>query len=233
MSHRSLAGSVRVRLLTASLGLAALAVTGFGAHVANAAVGSMLDRTQTTTTTQAKGGIAPAAAKKPAPPAKPTAAKLLTVARRQIGVKANAAGGGTKFQNWYAGSKRALETIKRDGGSRDGYRDAPWCGMFVSWVGDQAGARATVGWDAYTVTHAKWFKNNKRWGATPKPGAVVFFSWSGSKSIDSVVHVGFVEKVNGNGTITTIEGNTDGGKVERHIRPTSLVVGYGYPDYAS
>ncbi|WP_344844298.1 hypothetical protein [Nonomuraea dietziae] len=48
------------------------------------------------------------------------------------------------------------------------------------------GARPQVGWDAYTVAHAKWFKSNERWGTTPKPGAVVFFSWSGSKSISSI-----------------------------------------------
>lgn len=130
-------------------------------------------------------------------------------------------------------SQRAAETVKRDGGSRTAYLNAAWCAMFVSWVGEETGARSTVGWDAYTVAHAKWFKNNERWGSSAKPGAVVFFSWSGSKSLDSIQHVGFVLKDNGNGTISTVEGNTGNGKVEERVRPKSQVVGYGYPEYGA
>jgi hypothetical protein len=37
----------------------------------------------------------------------------------------------------------------------------------------------------------------------------------------------------GDGTITTVEGNTGNGKVEQRIRPTSQVVGYGYPQYSA
>ncbi|WP_157245266.1 CHAP domain-containing protein [Nonomuraea typhae] len=164
---------------------------------------------------------------------KPTAAQLLALAKKQIGTSENAKGGGTKFQKWYMDSPRAAETIKRDGGDRQGYLNAAWCAMFVSWVGEEMGARSTVGWDAYTVTYARWFKNNSRWGAAPKPGAVVFFSWKGRKNLDAIQHVGFVIKDNGNGTITTVEGNTGNGKVEERTRPTSQVVGYGYPDYSA
>ncbi len=104
--------------------------------------------------------------------------------------------------------------------------------MFVSWVGEQAGIRPTVGWDAYTVAWARWFKANKRWGQKPKPGAVVYYDWKGGKSIGGIDHMGIVKKVNRDGTITTIEGNTGNGRVERRVRPTSQVVGYGYPVYA-
>ncbi|MGV9310061.1 CHAP domain-containing protein [Nonomuraea sp. NPDC003727] len=161
----------------------------------------------------------------------PSATVVLTEAKKQVGVKENSAGGGTKFQNWYVGSQRARETVVRDGGDVSAYANAPWCAMFVSWVGEMTGARTQVGWDAYTVTHAKWFKANKRWGTAPKPGAVVFFAWDGSKSLDSIDHVGFVEKDNGDGTISTIEGNTGNGAVEQRVRPKSQVVGYGYPSY--
>ncbi|MEV0202518.1 CHAP domain-containing protein [Nonomuraea sp. NPDC050691] len=160
-----------------------------------------------------------------------TAQQVLDLARAQIGTSENAYGGGTKFQKWYASSQRAMETVKRDGGSPREYLNAAWCAMFVSWVGEQTGARPQVGWDAYTVAHARWFAANHRWGSTPKPGAVVFFSWSGSKSIDDINHVGFVVKDNGDGTISTIEGNTGNGRVEARVRPTSQVVGYGYPLY--
>ncbi|MFI9594192.1 CHAP domain-containing protein [Nonomuraea sp. NPDC052265] len=162
-----------------------------------------------------------------------TAAQVLATARAQVGTSEDANGGGTKFQKWYADSQRAAETVARDGGSRQDYLNAAWCSMFVSWVGDQTGARPQVGWDAYTVTHAKWFAANGRWGAEAKPGAVVFFSWSGSKSLSDIQHVGFVVKDNGDGTISTIEGNTGNGKVEERVRPTSQVVGYGYPSYAA
>ncbi|MFI7421888.1 CHAP domain-containing protein [Nonomuraea sp. NPDC049684] len=162
-----------------------------------------------------------------------TAAQVLATARAQVGTSEDANGGGTKFQKWYADSQRAAETVARDGGSRQDYLNAAWCSMFVSWVGEQTGARPQVGWDAYTVTHAKWFAANDRWGTEAKPGAVVFFSWSGSKSLSDIQHVGFVVKDNGDGTISTIEGNTGNGKVEERVRPTSQVVGYGYPSYAA
>ncbi|MEV8638577.1 CHAP domain-containing protein [Streptosporangium sp. NPDC051023] len=163
---------------------------------------------------------------------KVTAQQVLDLAARQIGVSENAQGGGTKFQSWYMSTERAKETTARDGGRIRDYANAPWCAMFVSWVGEHAGIRPTVGWDAYTVTHAKWFKEHDHWGTTPKPGAVVYFDWQGSKDLDGIDHVGFVKKDNGDGTITTIEGNTGNGKVEQRVRPTSQVVGYGYPVYS-
>ncbi|MBB4915529.1 CHAP domain-containing protein [Streptosporangium saharense] len=163
---------------------------------------------------------------------KVSAQQILDIASRQIGVSENAQGGGTKFQSWYMSTERARETTARDGGRIQDYANAPWCAMFVSWVGEQAGIRPTMGWDAYTVTHAKWFKENGHWGTAPKPGAVVYFDWQGSKDIDGIDHVGFVKQDNGNGTITTIEGNTGNGKVEQRVRPTSQVVGYGYPVYS-
>ncbi|QYC42178.1 CHAP domain protein [Nonomuraea coxensis DSM 45129] len=162
-----------------------------------------------------------------------TAQQVLDLARAQVGTSENTAGGGTKFQRWYADSARAGETVVRDGGNRNAYLNAPWCSMFVSWVGEESGARSQVGWDAYTVAHAKWFAANDRWGSEARPGAVVFFSWSGSKSLSAIDHVGFVVKDNGDGTISTIEGNTGNGKVEERVRPTSQVAGYGYPNYAA
>ncbi|WP_327582709.1 CHAP domain-containing protein [Nonomuraea sp. NBC_00507] len=162
-----------------------------------------------------------------------TAAQVLALARSQVGTSENAAGGGTKYQQWYANSQRAAETIARDGGSRADYLNAAWCAMFVSWVGEQTGARPQIGWDAWTVAHAKWFKANNRFGTVAKPGAVVYFSWSGSKDIRDIKHVGFVVKDNQDGTVSTIEGNTGNGKVEERTRPKAHVVGYGYPEYAA
>ncbi|MBG0829911.1 CHAP domain-containing protein [Planomonospora sp. ID67723] len=164
---------------------------------------------------------------------KVSAAQLLAVAEQQIGIRENSSGGGTKFHSWYMSSPRVKETIARDGGNVQGYANAPWCDMFVSWVGEQVGIRPTVGWDAYTVSHAQWFQNNRHWGDTPRPGALVFFDWSRGDSIYGIDHVGFVKHDNGDGTITTIEGNTGNGNVEQRVRPESEVVGYGYPVYSS
>ncbi|GGS48874.1 hypothetical protein GCM10010156_04410 [Planobispora rosea] len=163
---------------------------------------------------------------------KVSAGQLLAIAEQQIGITENAAGGGTKFHSWYMSSPRVQETIARDGGSVNGYANAPWCDMFVSWVGAQAGIRPTVGWDAYTVTHAQWFRNNGHWGTQAEPGAVVFFDWKGGQSVYGIDHVGFVKRDNGDGTITTIEGNTGNGNVEQRVRPKWQVVGYGYPVYS-
>jgi surface antigen len=161
----------------------------------------------------------------------PTATDALKLATAQVGVTEDAAGGGTKFQKWFVSSPWAERGVQRDGGRVSDYANANWCDMFVSWIGAQLGVKG-MGADAFTRTHAQWFKDQGRWGDTPKPGAVVFFSWSGSKSIDSIDHVGMVMKDNGNGTIQTIEGNTDNA-VKIRTRDTSSVVGYGYPEYGN
>lgn len=160
----------------------------------------------------------------------PSAGDALKLALAQVGVTEDASGGGTKFQKWFVSSPWAVRGVKRDGGSIGDYADANWCDMFVSWVGDQLGVRG-MGADAFTRTHAQWFKDQGRWGDTAAPGAVVFFSWSGSKSIDDIDHVGIVIKDNHDGTIQTVEGNTDNA-VKVRTRDVSSVVGYGYPEYA-
>jgi CHAP domain len=159
----------------------------------------------------------------------PSAADTLKVALSQVGTTENAAGG-TKFNEWFMASPFAKAGVARDGGSISDYANANWCDMFISWVGAQAGVNG-IGGDAFTPAHAKWFQQQGRWGSVPRPGAVVFFSWSGGKSTDSIDHVGLVIKDNGDGTIQTVEGNT-GNAVKVRTRSTDHVVGYGYPNYA-
>lgn len=68
----------------------------------------------------------------------------------------------------------------------------------------------------------------------------MLFDWPGD-GVDRISHVGLVEAVNPDGTLTTIEGNTTsgtagdqrmGGGVWRRRRATSAVVIYGHPAYA-
>ncbi|MER5319902.1 CHAP domain-containing protein [Streptosporangium roseum] len=128
-------------------------------------------------------------------------------------------GGYTKFGHWYG------DNVEFDAD----YTAAPWCDMYLSWAAKKLGYEDWVGQFAYTVYHAEWFKEQDAWGTTPKPGAIVFFDWSGSKKIDNIDHVGIVTKVTGR-TIHTIEGNIDGGVAKRKERDTGKVVGYGYPE---
>lgn len=132
----------------------------------------------------------------------------------------NNSGNLTKYGKWY------------------GIDAQPWCAMFISWVFFMAGmplpASTSKGF-AYTPSGAEWFKKRNRWSTLPRVGAVVFFSMGGQR----IDHVGLVVKVNGDGSIITIEGNTssgnagsqrDGGGVYRRLRK-SHIVGYGLPEY--
>jgi surface antigen len=86
---------------------------------------------------------------------------------------------------------------------------------------------------AYCPYGVTWFKNKGWWYTTPKVGDVVFYDWQGDGVSD---HVGIVEKVNPNGSIVAIEGNTsvgnnsNGGQVMRRERSGSIK-GYGRPPY--
>jgi cell wall-associated NlpC family hydrolase len=161
----------------------------------------------------------------------PSADAALKLAVAQVGVTEDSAGGGTKFQKWFVASPWAERGVERDGGRVTDYANANWCDMFVSWVGAQLNVKG-MGADAFTRTHAQWFKDQGRWGDAAKPGAVVFFSWNGSRSIDDIDHVGMVIKDNNDGTIQTVEGNTDNA-VRVRTRDKSYVVGYGYPEYGT
>ena len=157
-----------------------------------------------------------------------SAQDVIKLARTQVGTHEDASGN-SKFNDWYAGSPLGEQNAHRIGAkSASVYKGQSWCDMFVSWLGQHTGTKG-MGADAYTVSHAKWFKKTGRFGETPKPGAVVFFAWNGG-GVKGVEHVGIVVKDNHDGTIKTIEGNT-GDAVKQKVRDTSTVAGYGYPQY--
>lgn len=111
--------------------------------------------------------------------------------------------------------------------------DGPWCDMTITIAGIDSGNSKVVGEFAYTPSHANWFVKQGTWHYGTKgikPGAVVFFDWSGSRSIGNIDHVGNVESVNRDGTFDTIEGNS-GDKCVRKVRDSTYVVGYGMPHY--
>jgi len=135
-----------------------------------------------------------------------------------------------------------------------GFHDGLWCADFASQMLIENGyniPRCSVAGDgtaSYDIFYA--LRNN---GATvhldtgasymgysdsseydpsysPQPGDVVLFNWDYDGSTD---HVGFVLQDNGDGTITTIEGNTSGDAgsscVAIKSRDRDLVYGYATP----
>jgi hypothetical protein len=147
-----------------------------------------------------------------------TADDVLTIARSQLGVTEAARNSGPQIDLYLADVQLG-----------PGY---PWCAAFVSWCFDQAGGAdpRTAGcwhmWRSYIARRAE----------APAPGLVFILDHG-----HGLGHCGIVETVNGDGTLTTIEGNTnadgsrEGDCVARHtwrpgIRPGLLL---GYLDFLS
>lgn len=143
-----------------------------------------------------------------------SAEKVLTAARRELGIKESPAGSNrTKYGKWY------------------GLDGQPWCMMFVQWCLAQAGMPLPVRTASCSALLA-WYQRNRPGSVykTPEPGDIVIYSFG---------HTGIVETAEGN-AVTAIEGNTspgtagsqsDGGEVCRRRRSTSLVTAYIRPDY--
>jgi hypothetical protein len=129
-----------------------------------------------------------------------------------------------------------------------------WCGAFVNWVAKQAEVKIPN--CTYTPAGATGFMDKKAWTlaeqADPKPGDIVFFDFPGD-ALDRISHVGIVITNNGDGTVTTIEGNTapdkkgdqrNGGEVCQKVRAYKkknrgkvkpslpvFIVGFGRPKF--
>ena len=129
----------------------------------------------------------------------------------------------------------------------------PWCGSFVMWCAAQI--KQPIPNVVYTPAGVSGFQGIGKWAnaatAKPKPGDIVFFDFvEGGAPVE---HVGIVVKDNGDGTVTTIEGNTspehktagsqaNGGEVAQRIRAyrkdnkrklTTFIVGFGTPKWSN
>lgn len=159
--------------------------------------------------------------------AKVTATQVLDLARKQIGVKATNYKK-CKYNTWYYGAEVT--------GSR-----YDWCVTFIQWIFTQLKASSML----YTKTanvgiQAQAFeKKGKLVRSNYKSGDLVIFSWSGDKStwisgVKTLDHIGIIEKVNADGTYTTIEGNTgssNNGEVMRRTRYAYQISCCLRPDY--
>jgi cell wall-associated NlpC family hydrolase len=90
------------------------------------------------------------------------------------------------------------------------YPGAPWCAYFVSWAAAQAGAPiGDRGQGLGSVAAiAEWAGRTGRLVSQPQPGDLILF---GTR------HVGIVQSVNPDGSLTTVEGNASNAvSVEQH-----------------
>jgi hypothetical protein len=138
----------------------------------------------------------------------------------------------TPFNDWYFGKGTAQ----------------PWCATFVSHVlfhlwakrGLPSPCPASVAKGfAYTPSGAAWFQKRGKWTKTPTSGALVFFHWP---SMGRIAHVGWVAKVDPDGSFWSWEGNTDvkggrtGGRVilqHRSAGSIGRLGGFGLIEYGA
>ncbi|MEG2526793.1 MAG: CHAP domain-containing protein [Oscillospiraceae bacterium] len=157
-----------------------------------------------------------------------TAKSIMALAKGQIGNKEYPPGSNrVKYNSAYYGR----EVL---GGA------FPWCCVFVWWVFAQchaSGLFVNAEKCAYCPTAMNWFKAKGQFRTSNfQYGDVVFFCFDKSRTAG---HIGFVESVNSDGTVTCIEGNTsltsndNGGAVMRRVRNKACILGVGRPNYTT
>lgn len=111
--------------------------------------------------------------------------------------------------------------------------DGPWCEMTNTWSCWTGGAKEIKRGRAYTVWAAgdgvnKVNGSSFHYGTKGlRAGDHVYFDWKGGRNSTAIIdHTGTVEKINGNGTFYTLEGNTNGNVLKRQLRDGKYVVGY-------
>jgi len=169
------------------------------------------------------------------PEAKGTAARIIEVAKAEVGTIEGPKDNETKYGKW------------------TGANFLPWCQSFVSWCAFTSGLDPKkYPKSAATVAASDWFKKNDRWADArnddPSAGDWIYFDFP-DDGVNRISHVGLCIKNNGNGTIQVIEGNTSGTakgdqrnggmcveKTRAYVKDNKLkllnaVVGWGRPVY--
>ena len=167
---------------------------------------------------------------------KGTAARLIQIAKSQVGYIEGPKDNETKYGKW------------------TGANFLPWCQSFVSWCAFTAGLDPKkYPKSAATIAASDWFKKNDRWADArnddPTPGDWIYFDFP-EDGVNRISHVGLCIKNNGDGTIQVIEGNTSGTakgdqrnggmcveKTRAYVKNNkkkliNAVVGWGRPVYA-
>ena len=169
------------------------------------------------------------------PEAKGTAARIIEVAKAELGTIEGPKDNETKYGKWTSANF------------------LPWCQSFVSWCAFTSGLDPKkYPKSAATIAASDWFKKNNRWADArnddPSAGDWIYFDFP-DDGVNRISHVGICIKNNGNGTIQVIEGNTSGTakgdqrnggmcveKTRAYVKDNKLkllnaVVGWGRPVY--
>jgi cell wall-associated NlpC family hydrolase len=168
-----------------------------------------------------------------APPAQPAAAQAAATPFAQaLGqASATAAGGSDAGRRALSVAEGEIGVTEQPPGSNDGpriadyrsavagsYAGAPWCAYFVSWAAAQAGT--PIGPNGQGLGSVAgitdWARSTGRLTGDPQPGDLILFGTE---------HIGIVESVNADGTLTTVEGNASNG-VRREVHPRSDATGF-------
>ncbi|MGR6918756.1 FG-GAP-like repeat-containing protein [[Actinomadura] parvosata] len=172
-----------------------------------------------------------------APATAATRSTIVSIAQDELGDSSRNHEASSKC-NFYTGYMRSWKPASGCPSS-DGvqWRQSDWCADFAEYVWMKAGVsdadkgddNTITGWAEsfreYGVKHGTWHSRSS--GYTPQPGDAIVFDWDGDDGID---HVGLVRSAN-SGTVYTIEGNTDDGRIASHSRSRSSgdIVGYSSP----
>jgi cell wall-associated NlpC family hydrolase len=161
--------------------------------------------------TAVRGGFAQALDKagRPAMPGAATSPGLaaLSAAQSQLG-----------FVEQPPGSNDGPQIAEYRSAVSGAYAGAPWCAYFVSWAAAQAGAPiGDAGKGEGSVAGiTAWAQRTGRLTSQPQAGDLILFGTH---------HVGIVESVNADGTLTTIEGNSSDG-VHRRVHDPGDASGF-------
>jgi hypothetical protein len=139
--------------------------------------------------------------------------KIVQLARGELGVTEAPPGSNdsSRIREFRSATKGAVDT------------PGPWCAYFVSWLAKEAGAPIGANGDGtgYVPTLESWGRSTNRFSESAKaarPGDIVIIDWGGDGTAD---HTGIVERVDPDGTVHTIEGNTSNAVRRRTYEPGS------------
>lgn len=167
-----------------------------------------------------QGNPRPAPVLPPAKPKNDPIAKIVSIAKSQVGYHEGRSNG-----HWNNIQKYAQQ-VPGLGWNNGG----PWCATFVSWCAMKAGLADYYPRTATVAVAMDWFKQKGEWSEYPAIGAQVIYGVSGSS------HTGLVYDYDAT-YVYAIEGNTntngsaegDGVYAKKRVRRDSYVHGYGYP----
>lgn len=149
------------------------------------------------------------------------ASKIASIAKNEIGTKESGSNN-IKYNTWFYGRKVSGSSY-------------PWCAVFISWCGNQAGISTGIlphytsasQYKEHYADLGRYYKYSS--GYTPKVGDLVFIDWGGRHG--SIDHVGIVVESK-NGYIVTVEGNySDKVSTNKYSLTSGKIVGYASPKY--